>query len=147
MADALPLGFPFIQSMAIRPSLRFALLLLFMHAMGALVLYATAMPLAVRVAIIALLAANLFYHLLRDAFLLLPDSWCDVSLDRGFVQVVVRDGSSFRAQVAGTTIVCPYLILFRVKPIGLRRLVSRAIFPDALKAGEFRKLCVDLRFT
>lgn len=115
--------------------------------MGALVAYATAMPLAVRVAIIALLAANLFYHLSRDVFLLLPDSWCDVSLDRGFVQIVVRDGSSFRAKVADTTIVGPYLILFRVKLNGLRWLVSRAIFPDALETDEFRQLCVDLRFT
>lgn len=114
--------------------------------MGALVVYATAMPLAVRVAIIALLAANLFYHLSRDVFLLLPDSWCDVSLDRGFVQVVVRDGSSFRAQVSDTTIVSPYLIVFRVKANGLRRLVSRVIFRDALKTDEFRQLYVDLRF-
>ncbi|MGA9666712.1 MAG: hypothetical protein WBQ69_09720 [Gallionella sp.] len=97
-------------------------------------------------AIIALLAANLLYHLSRDAFILSPDSWCDVSLDQGYVRVVVRDGSSFRAQVADTTVVSPYLILFHVKPDGLRRLVSRAIFPDALKTDDFRQLCVDLRF-
>ncbi len=94
-----------------------------------------------------LLAANLFYHLSRDVFLLLPDSWRDVSLDRGFVQVVVRDGSSFRAQVADTTFVSPYFIVFRVKLDGLRLLVSRVIFPDALDTDEFRQLCVDLRFT
>jgi toxin CptA len=133
--------------MAIKPSPRFTLCLLGMHALGALVVYATEMPLAVRVAIIILFAVSLSYHLLRDEFLLLPDSWRDVSLDRGFVQVVVRDGSSFRAQVDGTTIVSPYLIVFRVKMDGFRSLVSRVIFPDALDADEFRQLCVDLRFT
>lgn len=122
-------------------------MLLCMHTMGALVVYATAMPLAARVTIIALFAANMLYHLSRDVLLLLPDSWCDVSLDRGYVRVVVRDGSSFRAQVADTTIVSPYLILFRVRLDGLRWLVSRVIFPDALKTDEFRQLCVDLRFT
>ena len=133
--------------MAIKPSPRFALWLLCMHTLGALVVYATVMPLAVRVTMVTLFAASLLYHLLRDVFLLLSDSWCDVSFDRGFVQVVIRDGSSFRAQVADTTIVSPYLIVFRVKLDELRWLVSRAIFPDALEADEFRQLCVDLRFT
>jgi len=133
--------------MAIKPSPRFTLWLLGMHMLGAIVVYATEMPLAVRVAIIILFAASLFYHLSRDVFLLFPDSWRDVSLDRGFVRVVVRDGSSFRAQVADTTIVSPYLIVFRVKTDGFRSLVSRVIFRDALGADEFRQLCVDLRFT
>jgi toxin CptA len=133
--------------MAIKPSTRFALWLLCLHTMGALVVYATAMPLAVRAAMIALFAASLLYHLSRDVFLLRQDSWRDVSLDRGFVQVIVRDGSSFRAQVADTTIVSPHLIVLRVKLDGFRSLVSRVIFPDALDADEFRQLCVDLKFT
>jgi len=133
--------------MAIKPSPRFTLWLLCMHTLGVLVVYATAMPLAISVAIFILFSASLVYHLSRDVFLLLPDSWRDVSLDRGFVKVVVRDGSSFRAQVADTTIVSPYLIVFRVKLDGFRSLVSRVIFPDALEADEFRQLCVDLRFT
>jgi hypothetical protein len=118
-----------------------------MHTLGALVVYATAMPLAVRAAIIILFSASLLYHFSRDVFILLPDSWRDISLDRGFVQVVVRDGSSFRAQVADATFVSPHLIVFRVKLDGLRSLVSRVIFPDALEADQFRQLCVDLRFT
>jgi toxin CptA len=118
-----------------------------MHTLGALVVYATAMPFAARVAMITIFSASLFYHLSRDVFLLLSGSWRDVSLDQGFVQVVARDGSSFRAQVADTTIVNPYLIVFRVKLDGLRWLVSRVIFPDALEADEFRQLCIDLKFT
>ncbi|MGA7749579.1 MAG: protein YgfX [Gallionella sp.] len=132
--------------MAIKPSPRFALLLLCMHTIASLVVYVTVMPRALSVTIISLIAISLIYHLARDVFLLLSNSWRDVSFDQGLVQVVVRDGSSFRAQVTSTTIVSPYFIIFRVRLDGFRLLVSRVIFPDALNAGEFRELCVGLRF-
>lgn len=132
--------------MAIKPSPRFALLLLFLHMMAAITVYATALPPSVRLAIILLIVLSLLYFLARDAFLFLSDSWDKISLDQGGVSVVARGGSSFLAQVANSTIVSPYCIVMRVRLEGHRLLVSRVIFPDALSAGEFRELCVRLKF-
>jgi hypothetical protein len=133
--------------MAIKPSRRFASLLLFLHTAAAITVYATALPPAVRLAVILLIALSLFYYLSRDVFLLLPDSWREISFDQGSVSIVSRGGSSLLAQVKNTTIVSPYCIVFRVRVEENRLLHSRVIFPDALCAGEFRELCVRLKFT
>jgi hypothetical protein len=132
--------------MAIKASLRLALLLLFLHMIAAIIVYATAAPPAIRWVIILLIALSLIYYLARDVFLFLPDSWSEISLDQSGVSVVARDGSSFLARVTDTTVVSPCCIVLRGKLDGHRWLVSRVIFPDALSAGEFRELCVRLKF-
>jgi hypothetical protein len=132
--------------MAIKPSPRFVLLLLFLHMAAAITVYATAVPPAVRLVTILLIALSLFYYLTRDVFLFLSDSWCEISLDQSGVSIVTRDGSNILAQVTKTTIVSPYCVVLRVRLSGHRRLVSRIIFPDGLGAGEFRELCVCLKF-
>lgn len=93
-----------------------------------------------------LISLSLFYHLARDVLLLLPDSWCDIALDQSSVSVVSRDGSSFLGQVANKTVVSPYFVILRIRSDSHWLPVSRVIFPDALGAGEFRELCVRLRF-
>lgn len=132
--------------MAIKPSPRFAMLLLLFHLMVAIVVYATAMPLAARLAMIGLIFLSLFYYLVRDILMLLPDSWCDIALDKNSVSVVSRDGSSFLGQVANKTIVSPYFVVLRIKSDSHRLPVSRVIFPDALGADAFRDLRVRLKF-
>jgi hypothetical protein len=132
--------------MAIKPSRHFASLLLFLHTAAAITVYATALPPAARLTVILLIALSLFYYLSRDVFLLLPDSWHEISFDQGSVSIVARDGSSLLAEVTNMTIVSPYCIIFRVRVERYRLLVSRVIFPDALSAGEFRELCVRLKF-
>jgi len=132
--------------MAIKPSPRLALLLLFQHMIAAAIVYATDLPSVLGLTIILLVALSLIYHLARDAFLLSPDSWHEISLDKRDISVAVRDGSSILAQVTNTTIVSPFCILLRVRLEGHHLLVSRVIFPDALSAGEFRELCVRLKF-
>lgn len=133
--------------MAIKPSPRLALLLLLSHAIGAIVVYLTAMPPEARLAIFLLILLSLFYYLARDALLLFPDSWREISLDQGGVSVVNRDGSGFSGRIAGNTTVSPHFAVLRIRLEGHRLPVFRAIFPDALDAGEFRKLCVRLKFT
>lgn len=132
--------------MAIKPSPRLALLLLFQHMIAAAIVYATDLPLVPGLAIILLVALSLIYHLARDVFLFSPDSWHEISLDKRDITVAVRDGSSLLAQVTNTTFVSPFCILLRVRLEGHHLLVSRVIFPDALSAGEFRELCVRLKF-
>ena len=132
--------------MAIKPSPRLVVFLLISHAIVATVAYLTAMPPAARLAALTLILLSLFYYLMRDALLLLPDSWREISLDQGSVSVVTRGGSTFAGQVTGKTVVSPHLVVLRLRLEGRRLTVSRTIFPDALGAGEFRELRVRLRF-
>ena len=132
--------------MAIKPSSRLILLLLLSHAMVAIVVSVTVMPLAARLAILLLILLSLIYYLARDALLLFPGSWREILFDQGRVSVVTRDGSGFSGQVAGKTTVSPYFIVLRVRLEGRRLPVFRTIFPDALDAGEFRELSVYLKF-
>jgi len=131
--------------MAIKPSRFFIMLLLLLHTITAVVVYVTDVPPMIRLAMFLLILLSLFYHLARDALLLLPNSWSEISLDRGSVAVVTQDGSHFDGMVTGRSIVSPYFVVLCVKLKG-RLTVSRIVFPDALGAGEFRELCVRLRF-
>lgn len=132
--------------MAIRPSARFAILLLLSHAMAASVVYMTAMPWTARLAVFLLIILSLSYYLARDAFLIFPDSWREISLDQGGVSVIARDGSELIGLVAGKTIVSPYFVLLRIKLERRYRPVSRVIFPDAMDGDAFRELRVRLKF-
>lgn len=132
--------------MAIKRSLCFAALLLFIHTTVAAVMYLTAIPLPVRLALLLLITLSLFYHLARDVLLILPNSWCEVMFLPGERSIVTRDGSGFPFRIANKTFVNPYFVVLRVTLEGHRLPVSRVIFPDALAAGEFRELCVRLKF-
>ncbi len=132
--------------MAIKFSRRFCMLLLLLHTMAATVVYVTAMPLESRLAMLLLISLSLIYYLARDVFLLLPDSWCEISLDQGGVAVVTRDGSKLFGQFVDETTASSYLVVLRVKLEGRHLPASRVIFPDALGAGAFREFCVRLRF-
>ncbi len=56
--------------MAIKPSVRFATVLLLSHAIAASVVYMTAMPWTARLAVLLLIVLSLSYYLARDAFLI-----------------------------------------------------------------------------
>lgn len=132
--------------MAIKPSVRFATVLLLSHAIAASVVYMTAMPWTARLAVLLLIVLSLSYYLARDAFLIFPDSWREISLDQSSVSVVARNGSKLIGQVAGKTIVSPYFVLLRIRPEGRYRSISRVIFPDAMGGDAFRELRVRLKF-
>lgn len=131
---------------SVKPSLRFAASLLALHMMAAAAVYATAISWPAKLAMLMLIILSLAYYLARDVMLLLRDSWRDISLDQKNVSVVIRDGTGFRGQVANKTFVSPYFVVLCVKPEGQRLLVSRVIFPDAIRSGAFRELCVHLKF-
>lgn len=132
--------------MAIKPSVRFATVLLLSHAIVASVVYMTAMPWTARLAVFLLIVLSLSYYLARDAFLIFPGSWREISLDQSSVSVVARNGSKLIGQVAGKTIVSPYFVLLRIRPEGRHRSISRVIFPDAMDGDAFRELRVCLKF-
>jgi len=132
--------------MAIKPSLRFAMLLLLFHLIAAMVVHATAMPLVDRLAVILIVLLSLFYYLARDVLLILPSSWCDIALDKSNTSVVFRDGANYHGKIGNKTIVSPYFVVLRIRFDNHRLPVSRVIFPDALGAGAFRDLCVRLKY-
>ncbi|HUW26757.1 MAG TPA: protein YgfX [Gallionella sp.] len=132
--------------MAIRPSARFAVVLLLSHAIAASVVYMTAMPWAARLVVSLLILLSLSYYLARDIFLVFPYSWHEILLDQGGVSVIVQNGSKLTGWVAGKTIVSPYFVLLCIRPEGRYRPVSRVIFPDAMDGNAFRELRVGLKF-
>jgi len=133
--------------MVVRPSLRFALLLLLLHLTTAVVVYLMAMPSMAKLAIIALIFLSLAYYLVRDVLLLSSDSWREILFNQDGVLLVTRSDVKLTGQIFNKTFVSPLLIVLRVRVEGRRLLVSRVIFPDALGAGAFRELCVRLKFS
>ncbi len=132
--------------MAIKPSARFATTLLLSHAAAVSVVFMTAMPWGARLALLPLIVLSLSYHLARDAFLLLSNSWHEISLNQNGVSVVARDGTELTGQLANGTMASPYFVLLRIRPEGRHRLASRVIFPDAMDKDAFRELRVRLKF-
>jgi toxin CptA len=131
---------------AVKPSLRFALSLLGLHMLAATVVFMTAMPLLVKLVIVLLIVLSLIYYLARDALLLQPGSWREISLSPDGVSIIARNGSGFLGQVTHNTVVSPYFVVLCVQLEGHRLLTSRVIFPDALDPGVFREFCVRLKF-
>jgi len=120
--------------------------LLFLHSITAIIVSATAMPVAARAAAFVLILLSLSYHLARDVLRLSPGSWIQISLGRDGVSVVTRDGRRYSGQIEKKTVVCPYFVVLRIKPEGHHLTVARVIFPDALADDAFRELCVRLKF-
>src|SRR4030065_965522 len=100
--------------MTIKPSPRFVLLLLYIQATVGIVVYLPAIPLPAGLALLLLITLSLFYHLARHIFLLLSNSWREVTLDPGRQSVVTRDGSSSLFRIANKTIVSPHFVVLRV---------------------------------
>ena len=130
----------------VKPSLRFGVSLLLMHVTAAVVVCASALPWPVKLVMLLLICLSLVYYLARDVLLLRLNSWCEISLDKNSVSVTTRAGTSFIGLVANETFVSPYFVVLCLRLEGHRLPVSRVIFPDALNVGEFRELCVRLRF-
>jgi len=131
--------------MAIKPSPRFALLLLLLHIATVISVYATVIPASVKWPAILLVVLNLIIRLARDVLLSFPGSWRVLALDKGDVSVGMRNGSGFAAQVADATFVHPYFIVLRVK-LAMHGTASQVIFSDALSASEYRELCIHLKY-
>jgi hypothetical protein len=131
---------------SVKPSLRYAVLLLLSHVIVTIAVCVTAMPWPVMLVMALQIFMSLIYYLARDVLLLLPYSWREISLERDRLTIVVRYGFGFLGQVDYKTVVSPYLVVLLVWLEGHRRMVSRVIFPDAMSACSFRELCVRLKF-
>lgn len=133
--------------MAIKPSPRLAMFLVVSHGIASTAVYETVMPLPAKLVMLILVLLSLLYYLARDVLLFFPGSWSEISFDQDSMSVVTRGGSSYFGKIAGSFIVSPYFVVLRVKLEGRRLPVCRTIFPDSVDTGEFRVLCVRLKFT
>lgn len=131
--------------MAIKPSAHLALFILLLHATAVVVVYATVMPQYVKPIIFILILLSLFCYLGRDALLLWPGSWREISLGRDSISVIARDGSTFTGQATGKTTLSPYFAVLHIRPDGCHWPVCRIIAPDAVGKEAFRELCVHMR--
>jgi len=93
-----------------------------------------------------LILLSLLFYLTRDVLLLFPGSWREISFDQGSISIVTRDGSALSGQIISSTTVSPYFAVLRVMLQGRRLSASWTVFPDSLDAGQFRELCVYLKF-
>jgi hypothetical protein len=130
----------------VKPSLHYAGSIIILHILAAIVVYATALPLLIKLGALLLIFLSLLYYVARDVALLLPGSWCEISLNQNGVAIIARDGSRFLGQVTNNTVVSPYFVVLCVRLEGHRLLTARVIFPDALSTGAFREFCVRLKF-
>jgi hypothetical protein len=133
--------------MAIKPSMFLVTLLLLSHLLATTVVLVAKVPLTFKLVVSITILLSLSYHLARDALLLLPDSWREISVDQGSVSVVTRGGSGFSGEVVNRTFVTPYFVALHVSRERPSLPVFQAIFPDMLGIDEFRGLCVRLRFS
>ena len=135
------------QELEIGFSWRLTALLVLLHLGGLPVILATDIPVSVKSVFLMLVLVSLSYRLGRDVFHVIPGAWTGLQLEGDVVTIVSSDGWSYGGVIERkTTIVCPWLVLVRIRIIGKRYPVSRIIFPDALKDNGFRQLCLYLRF-
>jgi len=133
--------------MAITFSSKLALMLLITHTVAAIVVCLTSMSLPAKLFFLLLLMSSAVYHFARDVFLLLSNSWREITLVPDGVLVTAQDGSRISGQVANKTTVSPYFVVLLVRLEGRYFTGSRVIFPDALGKDMFRKLCILLKFS
>lgn len=133
--------------MTIRPSPCLATVLLSFHLAAAIVVYLTEMPLPGRLALLAVVLSSLVYYLMRDAFLLLPDSWCELSLERDGVTFTTRNGIKHVGGQLDRAYVSPCFTVLRIRLEGSLFAVSRIVPADAMVEADYRILRVHLKYS
>jgi len=133
--------------MTITFSSKLALMLLIMYTVAAIAVCLTSMSLPEKLFFLLLLISSAVYHLARDVFLLLSNSWREITLVPDGVFITAQDGSRTYGQVANITTVSPYFVVLVVRLEGRYFTGSRVVFPDSLGKDMFRKLCILLKFS
>jgi len=135
----------------LRPSHRLAAALAAAHSCAAVLAWAAEAPPWLKLALSAALLASLAFHLLRDAWRLLPQSVVGLTLTQereGSLgcEAERRDGGRAACRILGGSVALPWLVVLRLRPQGGRLAWPVALLPDALAAEEFRALRVALRW-
>jgi hypothetical protein len=131
--------------MAIGYSLRLLVYLLSLHSASVAVVWLTAVPVVIRIMVAIAIILNLAYLLLRDVFVMLPNSWRRIDLVQGGFRITTRNGAILSCFATGKIFVSPYFIVIRARIHDGDRSFARAICPDSMSAGSYRELCVYLK--
>jgi len=135
-----------LDRFVIKPSGRFALLLMSAHFLMAVSVWCMGLAIWVRMALSLLILLSLLYHLYRHVLLLDKQSWRAFSLDNRRVVVDTRGGGELHGDISHRTVVISWLVVLCVKLDGHPLPTSQVVFFDALQADAFRELCVRLKY-
>jgi hypothetical protein len=124
----------------------FSALLLFGYSLAIAIVFLLPISAWFKIALCLLLSASLSYHLLRDAWLLLPVSCVAIRFEGGDVMLVTRAGKEISGNLARSSVVTPMLTVLNVLPAGKTSMQSVVIFPDSMKRERFRELRVLLKW-
>ncbi|MBY0578396.1 MAG: hypothetical protein K2P57_05050 [Burkholderiales bacterium] len=126
-------------AVALKPSMRLALLLVAVH-LGAILFM-----LQVSYLLAALLAFSMAYSVMHYALLSLSGSIVALRIGKKTCTVFTRGGDESNCTLQGSTYVSPWLTVLNLKGAG-RLAKTAVILPDAIDGEAFRQLRVWLRW-
>jgi toxin CptA len=130
-----------------KPSYRLAAILSIAHLATSGLLGLLALPLSIRVIIVAILIISLIHYLRQDALLIASNAVVAFVLsDEMQCTVTTYSGKSMIYAVMSSTFVTPYLTVLSLKSTEKFFAHSVVILPDSIDAEEFRQLRVWLRW-
>jgi toxin CptA len=134
-------------SVSLKGSRLLAVLLIAMHALGAVLLWSFPLVLWLKAAATSALLASLVFYLRRDALRSLPQSVTALSLNSecGCAIQSVR-GQWLETRLLASSFVSPYLTVLNLSPHGAWGARHVVIFPDAVDPEAFRQLRVLLKW-
>ena len=112
------------------------------------ILLSLAIPLYIKLVIIALILASSAYFILRDALLLLPWSWQSVDVNnKGELTITNKRGQQFQPTLAPSTFIHVACTILNFKRKGLKpALLPVILMTSAENENELRRLRVWLRW-
>ncbi|MCW5592363.1 MAG: hypothetical protein KIS74_09730 [Burkholderiales bacterium] len=135
------------MDIALGPSPRTGAWITALAAAALMATLAAQVPGAAKAAIIGALAPAAVRSLRRDAWQEGTGAVRRLAVDlAGRVEVEHADGRSGRGRLATGSFVAPWLTVVRWVPEGARLSRAVAIVPDAVEAGEFRRLRILLKW-
>lgn len=146
-----------LLAVRLKPSRRLAVMLSFAHFTAIGLLWPLAIPVMMKLAGSAILAASLVFYIRYYALLTSPGSVRGLKLgldhaDTMTCTLETRRGDVITCVPLGSSFVAPYLAVLELKLLGARRLKQRfrtrsvVILPDGIDVEEFRQLRVLLRW-
>ena len=133
--------------LSITPSRSLAWILIGAHIAAGACVVALHPPWWIALAAGTVLLASVVFHLLRDALRRLPDSVTTLQARKdGSYRLTLRNGESPACRLLGSSFVTPWLTIVNVELAEERSTRHVVIVPDAVSAGDFRRLRVWLRW-
>lgn len=131
----------------LRRSWIFAGILAAAHGAAMLIIKLLALPRALQLAAIVLLAINLALNLRKSALLRSPDSIValEITADGGF-SLRLLGGNWLHCVALGSTYVTGLMVVANLKELEQGRIHHAVILPDGIDAEDFRRLRVWLRW-